>query len=165
MNVRGTTSQSVQEYYESHGGPTAYLGTAIPGFPNLFTLAGIPLYVPPMCTSLTCGRSKHGHWTYFRNLYGRVPGQLASSLRTHSGSPSFCVQVNYIIQLIRLVLSGPVLSLEVTAGATEEYNKKIQAKLSYTVWSQCVSWYRVGGYGRNCNIFPGTGLPHVLPAR
>ena len=44
MTIRGT-KQTLQEYYEKEGGPTAYLGTSTPGFPNFFTLNG-------MCTSL-----------------------------------------------------------------------------------------------------------------
>ena len=39
MHVRGKT-QTVKEYYDAAGGPTAYLGTTIPGFPNLFVMAG-----------------------------------------------------------------------------------------------------------------------------
>ncbi|KAF8192398.1 hypothetical protein K438DRAFT_1906902 [Mycena galopus ATCC 62051] len=33
-------SKTVQDYYDSQGGPKAYMGTTIPGFPNLFILAG-----------------------------------------------------------------------------------------------------------------------------
>lgn len=28
------------DYYKEQGGPTAYMGTTVPGFPNLFTLLG-----------------------------------------------------------------------------------------------------------------------------
>ncbi|KAF8323891.1 FAD/NAD-P-binding domain-containing protein, partial [Clavulina sp. PMI_390] len=31
---------SVREYFEAHGGPTAYRGTTIPGFPNMFIVLG-----------------------------------------------------------------------------------------------------------------------------
>jgi len=30
----------MQEYFDTQGGPTAYIGSCIPGFPNLFTLLG-----------------------------------------------------------------------------------------------------------------------------
>ncbi|KAK0455286.1 FAD/NAD-P-binding domain-containing protein [Desarmillaria tabescens] len=39
LHVRGL-SQTVKEYYESAGGPKAYVGTTVPGFPNLFMIAG-----------------------------------------------------------------------------------------------------------------------------
>ncbi|KAJ6567001.1 hypothetical protein B0H19DRAFT_716653 [Mycena capillaripes] len=40
LNVVGDTGKTVQEYYDSQGGPKAYLGTTVPGFPNLFMVAG-----------------------------------------------------------------------------------------------------------------------------
>lgn len=32
--------KTLEEYYAEQGGPTAYLGTTVPGFPNFFTLMG-----------------------------------------------------------------------------------------------------------------------------
>ncbi|KAF9004036.1 hypothetical protein BDQ17DRAFT_472624 [Cyathus striatus] len=40
IEIRGKTGLSVQEYYDSAGGPTAYLGTSIPGFPNFYMISG-----------------------------------------------------------------------------------------------------------------------------
>lgn len=40
LNVQGSSGTSIREYFESKGGPQAYLGCCIPGFPNLFTLLG-----------------------------------------------------------------------------------------------------------------------------
>ena len=40
LNVQGSGGNTIHEYFESKGGPQAYLGTCIPGFPNLFTLLG-----------------------------------------------------------------------------------------------------------------------------
>ncbi|KAJ7684224.1 hypothetical protein DFH06DRAFT_1155057 [Mycena polygramma] len=40
LNIVGETGKTVQEYYDSQGGPKAYLGTTVPGFPNLFLIAG-----------------------------------------------------------------------------------------------------------------------------
>ncbi|KDQ61021.1 hypothetical protein JAAARDRAFT_32021 [Jaapia argillacea MUCL 33604] len=40
FTIRGRDGKSIQEYFQSQGGPTAYLGTCVPGFPNLFTLLG-----------------------------------------------------------------------------------------------------------------------------
>ncbi|KAJ7876209.1 hypothetical protein B0H13DRAFT_2055758 [Mycena leptocephala] len=39
VHVKGT-GQTVAEYYRAQGGPAAYLGTALPGFPKFFTLFG-----------------------------------------------------------------------------------------------------------------------------
>ncbi|KAF7359009.1 hypothetical protein MSAN_01241600 [Mycena sanguinolenta] len=40
LAVVGATGKTVQEYYDFQGGPKAYLGTTVPGFPNLFLLGG-----------------------------------------------------------------------------------------------------------------------------
>lgn len=40
LNVQGSSGNTIGEYYESKGGPQAYLGSCIPGFPNLFTVLG-----------------------------------------------------------------------------------------------------------------------------
>ncbi|KAF5360199.1 hypothetical protein D9758_011372 [Tetrapyrgos nigripes] len=39
LHIRGT-KKTVREYYHHEGGPKAYLGTTVPGFPNLFLLTG-----------------------------------------------------------------------------------------------------------------------------
>jgi len=39
LNVHGT-SGTLKEYNDVHGGPTAYLGTTVPGFPNFFMMQG-----------------------------------------------------------------------------------------------------------------------------
>lgn len=41
MEIRGRNGQTIDEYYISKGGPTAYLGTTIPGFPNFYMLGGM----------------------------------------------------------------------------------------------------------------------------
>ncbi|KAJ7060294.1 hypothetical protein C8F01DRAFT_1369948 [Mycena amicta] len=40
LHIVGDKGISVQDYYDTQGGPKGYLGTTIPGFPNLFLLAG-----------------------------------------------------------------------------------------------------------------------------
>lgn len=40
LKVRGSTGGTIHEYFASQGGPKAYVGTCMPGFPNLFTLLG-----------------------------------------------------------------------------------------------------------------------------
>jgi len=40
INLIGSNGQTIKEYWEGEGGPTAYLGTTMPGFPNFFSLLG-----------------------------------------------------------------------------------------------------------------------------
>ena len=40
MNVRGTQG-TLKEYNDAHGGPMAYLGSTVPGFPNFFMMEGM----------------------------------------------------------------------------------------------------------------------------
>ena len=35
----------MREYYSAQGGPTAYIGSCMPGFPNLFILLGIRIQI------------------------------------------------------------------------------------------------------------------------
>lgn len=65
------------------------------------------------------------------------------------------MQINYIFQLIRPILDKNISSLDVSAVATDEYNSRIQAKMSDSVFVHCHSWYRVGGTGKIGSIFPG----------
>lgn len=61
MNLVGRDGRTVEGYYAERGGPTAYLGTCIPGFPNAFTLLGaFPLllcccFIPAM-SATRCAR-------------------------------------------------------------------------------------------------------------
>ncbi|KAJ7689781.1 hypothetical protein B0H17DRAFT_1291851 [Mycena rosella] len=40
LPIRGADGRTVQEYYDGEGCPKAYIGTTVPGFPNLFLLSG-----------------------------------------------------------------------------------------------------------------------------
>ncbi|KAI0311991.1 FAD/NAD-P-binding domain-containing protein [Amylostereum chailletii] len=40
INVRGRLGSTLLEYYDQNGGPTAYMGSTAPGFPNFFTIMG-----------------------------------------------------------------------------------------------------------------------------
>lgn len=52
MHVRGLNGATIQGYYDAHGGPTAYLGTAVPGIPNFYLLAGE--FIMDMLSSICC---------------------------------------------------------------------------------------------------------------
>ncbi|KAJ7477975.1 hypothetical protein B0H11DRAFT_2234308 [Mycena galericulata] len=102
IDIQGSAGQTVTQYYEAHGGPTAYLGTTLPGFPNFFIISG--------------ANTSSGHTSRVFALE---------------------VQVVYILQLITPIIDGHISSVEVTTEATDEYNRKIQARLSGFVWSKC----------------------------
>ncbi|KAG1751141.1 hypothetical protein EDB19DRAFT_2035978 [Suillus lakei] len=40
MHIQGLNGVTVQGYYDAHGGPTAYIGTAIPNIPNFYLISG-----------------------------------------------------------------------------------------------------------------------------
>ena len=64
-------------------------------------------------------------------------------------------QVPYLLQLLEPVRAGQLKSVAPTDSAADRYNDMLQERLKDTVWSQCVSWYRVGGRGRIVSPFPG----------
>jgi hypothetical protein len=64
-------------------------------------------------------------------------------------------QVTYLLQLLEPVLAGVLTSVTPTDAATDRYNDMLQERLKDSVWSQCASWYRVGGSGRIASTFPG----------
>ncbi|KAJ7494238.1 hypothetical protein B0H11DRAFT_2156124 [Mycena galericulata] len=123
LTVVGDTGKTVAEYYASQGGPKAYLGTTVPGFPNLFILGG------PNTTT--------GH---------------TSVILTEE------IQINYIMKFVKPILDGMVSTFDVKTSATDAYNDRIHARLSRSVFVECVSWYRTGGEGKVSSIFPGTML-------
>jgi hypothetical protein len=40
IDVRGSTEESLSDYYSRHGGPIGYYGTTAPGYPNFITIFG-----------------------------------------------------------------------------------------------------------------------------
>lgn len=40
LPIQGREGLTMKEYWEKSGGPTAYKGTTMPGFPNMFLLLG-----------------------------------------------------------------------------------------------------------------------------
>jgi hypothetical protein len=58
--------------------------------------------------------------------------------------------------MIKPVIASEILSMEVTTGATEAYNRDIQRRLSGFIWSKCFSWYRTGNTGKIHGLFPGS---------
>ena len=86
LNVSGPRG-TLREYNDAHGGPQAYLGTTVPGFPNFFMMQGtLQLHLLIVAFYLTNtasrrNRSEHDHRPHIRHLLRRVPGP------THSRAP------------------------------------------------------------------------------
>lgn len=57
--------------------------------------------------------------------------------------------------MVKPILDGAASSFEVTRTATDKYNAVIQRRLSSSVLTRCVSWYRAGGDGKISSVFPG----------
>ena|ERR1700733_1666171 len=66
------------------------------------------------------------------------------------------LQVNYIVQMIKPIISGQLVSVEVTETAADSYNAKLQGRFSDFVYLSCMSWFRIGGSGKVVPIFPGS---------
>lgn len=61
----------------------------------------------------------------------------------------------YLLQLLEPLRAGLLKSVAPTDEATDRYNDMLQERLQDTVWTQCASWYRVGGRGLITSTFPG----------
>lgn len=159
LQLRGRNRQTVEEYYASQGGPTAYMGTTVPGFPNLALLSGeCILYtgfaeefsdclqdpIRPLDTTPSSFPKKYKYVITF---------PLTCTMRL--SVLTIVLQIKYALQLIQPILSGSLSSFEVTSDATESYNDLLQSRLQNSVWTQCDSWYRAGTQGKIFSTFPG----------
>jgi hypothetical protein len=90
-------------------------------------------------------------------LTQRVPLDIGPNTATGHTSIIFSEesQVTYLLQLLKPVRSGVLTSVAPTDEATDRYNNMLQERLKDSVWSQCASWYRVGGSKRITSTFPG----------
>lgn len=69
----------MQEYFASQGGPTAYLGSCMPGFPNLFTLLGRLPPIEGLFIADIRWRTEWGDWPCVSDLHRRVTGKRVRS--------------------------------------------------------------------------------------
>jgi len=64
-------------------------------------------------------------------------------------------EIEYAVQGIREILTGPAKFLDVRANVQQRYNRRIQRRLARTNWnSGCSSWYLTED-GFNATMFPG----------
>ena len=64
-------------------------------------------------------------------------------------------KLKYIMKLIKPNLEHSILSIELTPEANKEYNEKIQARITDSVFTLCGSWYRLHKEGKIISVFPG----------
>jgi len=159
--VKGRGGQDLYDYFDSRGGPEAYLGTTIPGFPNYFTILGkvfklfentflLKYWLQARMSLLVMFR----HSSVKSNRW--VSSRSASTL-----SFSLFIQILYALQLIKPVIEGKAKSFEVRREVSEGYNTDLQKRLSETVWTSCKSYYRQGNNGTSNDgkivaTFPGS---------
>jgi hypothetical protein len=65
------------------------------------------------------------------------------------------LKLKYIMKLIKPIVEQSMLSIELTPEANKEYNKKIQARFTDSVFTLCSSWYRLHKEGKIISVFPG----------
>ena len=74
-------------------------------------------------------------------------------------------QVHYLIEALRTMQDGGFDSLEIRRDVELEFNRKIQQRLSHTVWaSGCKSWY-LDANGRNTTLWPGFTVSYWAATR
>ncbi|MCF8572240.1 NAD(P)/FAD-dependent oxidoreductase [Gordonia sp. HY002] len=105
MNIEGRDGISLDEAWER--GPRAYQMTAIPGYPNLFTVLG-----PNSPT-------------------GSISLQYTAELTAR-----------YIVHWLQRFRDNIIDAVEVTADATNRFNRQVADAMGPTVWNTgCDSWY------------------------
>ena len=129
----------------------AYLGSTVPGFPNFFMIQGTSrsafmndsnFSFPPTLAPTP------SRYVLFDTGPNTTPGHTSVIFSQES-------QVSYLLQLLEPLRAGLLKSVAPTDVATDRYNDMLQERFQDTVWSQCASWYRIGGQGRITSLFPG----------
>jgi hypothetical protein len=125
----------------------AYLGSTVPSFPNFFMMQGTS-------RSACLNESKFSFPPTLSRylLFDTGPNTTTGHTSVIFSEES---QVPYLLQLLEPLRAGLLKSVAPTDVATDRYNDMLQERLQDTVWSQCASWYRVGGRGRIASTFPG----------
>ncbi|KAG1807872.1 uncharacterized protein BJ212DRAFT_1449225 [Suillus subaureus] len=120
-------------YYDAHGGPTAYLGTAVPDIPNFYLLAGPNTGVP--ASTLFMEEVQIG---YILQLIEPVLGGSASSF-TVKASPTDAYNAKVQERLSRSV-SVQCYSWARTNGTGKVYNPFPWAVTLWWWWLRTPNW-------------------------
>ncbi|KAF8896193.1 hypothetical protein BD779DRAFT_566403 [Infundibulicybe gibba] len=131
-----------------------------------FITDAYPLYVRGTSTLTVQGyfKSQRGPKAYLGTTIPGFPNffmLFGPNTAPGYGSMGFMedTQINYIMQLLKPLIRRTVISLEVTAQATDEYNHKLQHHISQSVFARAPSTYRVGNTGRVSFLFHGMFIP------
>ena len=130
-------------------------------------------FLAPMTITGAGGRDLHEHWKDgARAYYGlTVPGfpnlviMYGPNTNTGGGSIIFFLeaQARYLRDYVsRVAATGAPLDLR--AEVEQEFDERIQARLSHSVWSGCTSWYREAS-GRITTNWPLLGLEYRSQAQ
>ncbi|KAF7973421.1 hypothetical protein HWV62_15231 [Athelia sp. TMB] len=136
IQTKGRNGLTINQWYVTQRGPTAYKGTLTPGYPNFFQILGKPLLFTSsaLLTAPKGPNTATGH---------------ASIIFSNE------VQISLATQLMKPLLEGKYKAIEVTEAACDEYNDWLQSRLNDSVWTECSSYYRAGMNGKNFSTFPG----------
>jgi len=64
-------------------------------------------------------------------------------------------QIEYVLKYVRTLQRDTLRYLDVKAAVQERYNRRLQGRMRYMVWSSgCNSWY-LSDDGRNHALYPG----------
>lgn len=140
VEIVGRGGETLNQHWESFGGPEAYNCTALSGFPNFFLVLGQfsnnPLAPDSPLTQLAGPNTATGH--------------TSAVMVIENG-------INYALRVLRPVLEGRASIACVKRSAEEAYVNRIQAALQNTVWmTGCNSWYIRGAGGK---IWNGMSYP------
>jgi cation diffusion facilitator CzcD-associated flavoprotein CzcO/acetyl esterase/lipase len=69
-------------------------------------------------------------------------------------------EVQHALACMQAVRDGGHRSIEISDAAMADYNRRLQARLAGSVWSQCRSWYRMDS-GKIVALFPGFTSEYV----
>ncbi len=130
-------------------------------------------FLAPMSIKGGDGRDLHDHWTDgARAYYGMTVPHFPNLLimygpNTNTGGGSIIyfleAQATYLGQYVaRLAEAGRPLA--VRPEVEQEFDERIQARLSDSVWTQCSSWYR-NASGRVTTNWPTLGFQYKAQAK
>lgn len=130
-------------------------------------------FLAPMSVKGRDGRDLHDEWrdgahAYYGMTVPRFPNlfiMYGPNTNTGGGSIIFFLeaQAKYLGDFVEH-LGSTGAPLDVRPEVEQEYDERIQAQLSNSVWSQCSSWYR-NANGRITTNWPALGIQYKAQAK
>ena len=156
--IRGVGGLTLDEAWRD--GLSAYLGTTVAGFPNLFTITGPGS--PSVLANMVVAIEQHVDWISDCLV-------LLSGPNTGLGHTSVVfmieAQVHYVLACLRVLRRQGGRAVAVRAGAQRDFNAWLQRRMTRTVWaSGCRSWY-LDARGKNVTLWPSFTWDYWLRTR